>query len=303
MQERTLRTPLMAGGRTLDPSAQRLGWLTAHPPDTPLEILQRHYTEHGYLWLKGLIPRETILAFRQRYFTAYMPHGLTAPASDLTIAISNPNFNVTARSRRLDNQAVRWASYESLCLHPNLIEMFSTLLGGEVHLLKRKLLRRVLAGTDRSTPAHYDLTYIRGGTDQSLRTAWIPLGDIPVEMGGLVYLDGSDKAGRELEAELAEKNRDLPPEEQINAYNRNMREGGWITADLPALAEKLDTRWLMADYEAGDVVIHSPYMIHAATSNHDHQGRIRLSTDIRYQLVADPIDERWSQDWHDDDNL
>jgi hypothetical protein len=51
----------------------------------------------------------------------------------------------------------------------------------------------------------------------------------------------------------------------------------------------------MADYEAGDMMIHSAYMIHVATTNEDSQGRIRLSTDIRYQLVTDAIDQRWSQ--------
>ena len=122
-------------------------------------------------------------------------------------------------------------------------------------------------------------------------------------MGGLIYLEHSDATGRKIEAEFRVKNADLPPEERLSAYNKNMSEGGWISDDLPALAEKTDSRWLIADYEAGDVVIHSPYMIHAATTNQDAEGRMRLSTDIRYQLVNEPIDERWRHDWHHDDNL
>jgi ectoine hydroxylase-related dioxygenase (phytanoyl-CoA dioxygenase family) len=122
-------------------------------------------------------------------------------------------------------------------------------------------------------------------------------------MGGLVYLEGSDQCGRRTEAEFREKNKELPPEERISAYNRNMAETGWLTKDLPSLADRLNTRWLMANYEAGDMVIHSPYMIHAATANVSPDNRIRLSTDIRYQLVTDKIDERWSQDYHPDDNL
>ena len=59
----------------------------------------------------------------------------------------------------------------------------------------------------------------------------------------------------------------------------------------------------MADYEAGDMMIRSVYMIHAATTNEDPQGRIRLSTDIRYQLVTDAIDQRRSQHWSADDQL
>ena len=69
------------------------------------------------------------------------------------------------------------------------------------------------------------------------------------------------------------------------------------------MAERFNARWLIADYEAGDVVLHSPYMIHAATANDDPAGRIRLSTDIRYQNVRDEIDARWANHWSLDDML
>jgi len=169
-------------------------------------------------------------------------------------------------------------------------------------LHKRKIIRFTKPGDANSTGAHYDLTYLRAGTER-VYTSWIPIGDIPVEMGGLVYLEGSDAWGRATEAEFAAKNADLPPEERISAYNKNMAAGGWLTKDLPSLTERLDTRWLIADYEAGDMVVHSPFMIHAATQNTAPDGRMRLSTDIRYQLVTDAIDQRWGQDWRPDDGL
>ncbi len=99
------------------------------------------------------------------------------------------------------------------------------------------------------------------------------------------------------------KNADLPPEERISAYNRNMRENGWISTNLVEMANRFKSRWLIADYEAGDMVIHSPYMIHAATHNNDPLNRIRLSTDIRYQCVDDAIDQRWAKNWAVGDNL
>ncbi len=142
---------------------------------------------------------------------------------------------------------------------------------------------------------HYDLIYLRGGADR-ICTSWIPIGDVPVERGGLVYLEGSDEWGRTKEAEFAARNRDLHPEERISAYNKNM-EGGWLSNDLAAMADDLDTRWLVADYEAGDMMVHSPYMVYASTMNVDPERRIRLSTDIRYQRVRDEIDVRWSNHW------
>ena len=100
-----------------------------------------------------------------------------------------------------------------------------------------------------------------------------------------------------MEAEFARDHAHLPPDERIGAFNKTMNDGGWITKDLPSLAERLDARWLIADYEAGDVVLHSPYMIHAATCNDATDGRLRLSTDIRYQNVRDEIDARWANHW------
>ena len=108
---------------------------------------------------------------------------------------------------------------------------------------------------------------------------------------------------RVMEADFSRKNAGLSPEERISAYNKNMSAEGWVTKDLPSLADKLNTRWLVADYEAGDMVVHSAYMIHAATVNNDPRHRIRLSTDIRYQRMEDSIDPRWGSHWSPDDGL
>ena len=64
-----------------------------------------------------------------------------------------------------------------------------------------------------------------------------------------------------------------------------------MTKDLATLAADMGGRWLVADYEAGDMVVHSPYMIHAASVNVDPRRRIRLST------------ARWQSHWSFDDGL
>ena len=76
-----------------------------------------------------------------------------------------------------------------------------------------------------------------------------------------------------------------------------------MSADLPALAEQHDTRWRVTDFAAGDVMVHSPYMVHASLDNVDRQRQLRLSTDIRYQRAGDVIDWRWQQHWYEDDGL
>jgi ectoine hydroxylase-related dioxygenase (phytanoyl-CoA dioxygenase family) len=295
--------PLVAHGKILDISPNRMGWLTPSDAKAPIRELQAQYREQGYLWLKNILPHDRVLEFRGQYFAAFEVFGLLKADTPVTLGIAAEAVPVSAEIRHMESLLARWTVYEAFCLMPEIITFYEAFLGGRTYLHKRKLIRRTAPGSEWSTPAHYDLVYLRGGTDKSLCTSWIPIGDIPVEMGGLIYLEGTDAKGREIEAEFTRKNAALPPEERISAYNQNMREGGWLSDDLPYLAGRFDTRWLIANYEAGDMVIHSPYMIHAAPTNQDRQRRMRLSTDIRYQLADDKIDKRWTADWYPGDNL
>lgn len=275
---RPLSEPLVSNGFALEMTPERLGWL--EPTDASLSPKQlwEQYRQQGYLWLKGFFERDAILAFRQYFFDAIFSGTKTL-------------FEI-----------VRSPEYEDFCTMPRLWNFYQEFLEDQPYLHKRKIIRFTHPGSDYCTGGHYDLIYLRAGTDR-LCTSWIPLGDIPIEMGGLLYLEHSDTVGREMEAEFSIKNAHLPPEERISAYNRNMREEGWVSTNLVEMAERFQSRWLIADYEAGDMVIHSPYMIHAATLNRDPLERMRLSTDIRFQRVHDLIDQRWIEHWVPDDNL
>ncbi len=293
--------PLVSNGYTLDMRPERLGRLTPSDPRAPIGALREQFRAQGYLWLKGILSRDEVLAFRRFFFTRLAETGAVAPGTDPVEGIYSGHEDHQI-ARRVMIELVRTAAYEAFCLSAPSVRFYTDLLEGDPSLHKRKLIRHTRPGDPSSTGAHYDLTYLRAGTDK-VCTSWIPIGDCPVEMGGLVYLEGSDAWGRRMEAEFSARNADLPPEERINAFNKNMGETGWLTKDLPSLAERLSTRWLWADYEAGDMVIHSAYMIHAATTNEDPHGHMRLSTDIRYQRVRDEIDVRWQNHWSYDDML
>jgi ectoine hydroxylase-related dioxygenase (phytanoyl-CoA dioxygenase family) len=276
---RAIGEPLVSNGHTLEMTAERLGWLEPSAASLPIKQLQETYRQQGYLWLKGFFDRDVVLNFRNYFFETLFARG---PQAFFEIISSQ--------------------EYEDFCAMPRLWTFYQEFLQGHPYLYKRKLLRFNVPGEDHCTGGHYDLIYLRSGTDR-LCTSWIPLGDIPVEMGGLIYLEHSDAVGRQMEAEFRVKNADLPPQERISAYNRNMRANGWISTDLVDMANRFNSRWLIADYEAGDMVIHSPYTIHAATVNQDPLCRTRLSTDIRFQRVDDEIDQRWAKDWSPGDNL
>jgi ectoine hydroxylase-related dioxygenase (phytanoyl-CoA dioxygenase family) len=298
----TLDLPLTSNGYTLSTTPERLGWLTPSDPRTPIHTLREQFRDQGYLWLKGILDRGEVLAFRRRYFEAMTPSGLIAPGSDPVDGFYAGGGEQKDVVQKMLIEVVRWAAYEAFCLSRPIWQFYEAFFDGPVYLHKRKLVRHVKPGDPASTGAHYDLVYLRGGTD-SVCTSWIPIGDIPVRMGGLVYLEHSHRYGRQMEAEFSAKNASLPPDERISAFNKNMGEVGWLTKDLPALADRINARWLIADYEAGDMVVHGAYTIHAATSNDSPDGRIRLSTDIRYQQVRAEIDARWNNHWSYEDML
>lgn len=121
-----------------------------------------------------------------------------------------------------------------------------------------------------------------------------------------MYLEGSGELGEEMEAEFGRNAEGLSPEERVDAFNRLMMEDGFLSHDAEEFGRvraggKL--RWLIGDYEAGDVVFHKPYMIHAATKNEDELGRIRLASDLRFYEEGAALDQRWMKVWRHDDGL
>ncbi|MFC6160806.1 phytanoyl-CoA dioxygenase family protein [Kribbella jiaozuonensis] len=260
---------LTSNGYVLD--EQRLGQLVAVPFEQrgDRSLLRSRLQRDGYLFLTGLLDPAVVQEFREYYF------GLTGAAADRA-----------SYRKVLFGEIVPGPEYAAFCAQPALKGWFEWFLGGTPFLHRRKIIRQTAPGENgigTATQAHYDLVYLRDGTDQVL-SAWIPLGDCPVSRGGLTYLQGSHH--RVLEEEAA---------------GRLKRPAASITADLPTLAEEYDANWLVADYAAGDVVVHTAHTVHAALDNVSTE--LRLSTDIRYQLAGDAIDARWQNHWHDRDGL
>ena len=238
--------PLVSNGYALSSAPNRLGALTSSPATLSIQAVRQLLQSQGYVWFKGFFERAEILAFRRRFFDAFKQAGLIRSGSDPQQGLFSGHDD-TRLTQKILMEFVRTAAYEAFCLHPKLWQFYDTYFESPSYLHKRKIVRYMPPGNTSTTPAHYDLVYLRGGTDKVV-SSWIPLGDTTIEMGGLVYLEGSDALGRKM-------------------------------------------------------VIHSPYMIHAATNNVDELGRIRLSTDIRYQSVREEIDARWNNHWSLDDML
>lgn len=282
-------SPQTPGVTALGRPLTQVGYLKAFPlnPSRP-EDARQFYREEGYLYLNNILPREKVLSFRAFYFEQFRAAGLLQPGS----IGGDGLFSGVEPSAPIKNQIlraiVRSPEYEALCAAPEIISFYQWFLGGAVHLHKRKLVRHTVPQGPPATGAHYDLVYIDQGTE-NICTSWIPLGDLPLNTGTLIYL---------------EKSHLLPVESLRGAFPDFPAQAGWITRDLESLSHHTARRWLVNPFfEAGDMMVHGPRMIHATADMHNSQGIMRLSTDIRYQAKSEPLDPRWQNHWREDDGL
>ncbi|KAJ4516555.1 hypothetical protein HRR83_001889 [Exophiala dermatitidis] len=307
-----------------------IGSLKPTTIDTPIEEARRRYQEDGYLFLKGLLPRDDVLKAREEYFKLLSPSGVLKPGTSPVDGIfdsskdkldfpgigagsadSNgrprgPHPEVATMFVDLALQAHTEPWYkEKFCKHPALRDYIARLTGwGENTLgVRRTLLRNNTPG-NKAIGVHYDQIFLRYGDDSAV-TAWVPIGDVSKQGGGLIYLEKGHTLGAEIEEEFTRKAKasGLTDEEAKNAFNQNMMSGGML-ADGPAeFARRYNRRWLLTEYEAGDVVLHNSYAIHASTINHDPEDKIRLGTDLRFVDNSRPWDTRWGNDYRFNDGV
>lgn len=281
---------LTSNDYVLDEAPERLGVLheipehERHDRDALWERLRRD----GYLVLRGQVPADAVNAFRRFYFAKLADTGLVDRTDPGSGKAGDSEIDRALLRRVLFDEIIPSPEYEALCTMPEVRDWFRWFLDDEVHLHKRKIIRHTQPGENgigTATQAHYDLVYLREGTDRVL-SMWLPLGDCPTTLGPLTYLEHTHLRV------LAEE-----------AAGTLKRPAQTMTADLPGLADKYDARWLVTDFAAGDVMVHSAHIIHAALDNVAQDGTMRLSTDIRYQRVSDPIDWRWQEHWDENDGL
>lgn len=258
--------------------------------DTPMEEIRRRYREDGHVLLKGVLPREDVLKARRKYFELLAPTGVLAPGTApvegvFNTALDRRNFpgigagpdTVDADSkvtgpdpeaaRRFGDLAIGahnedWYK-EDLCRHPVLRKFVAEMTGwgDNTYGLTRTLLRNNMPG-NKAVGVHYDQIFLRHGDDRAL-TAWVPIGDVKIDGGGLIYLEKGHDIGAEIERDFAERARaaGFSDEERKHAYNKNMMGGGLLTEEPLAFAREHGRRWLLTEYEAGDVILHNSYAV------------------------------------------
>ncbi|MES2459633.1 MAG: phytanoyl-CoA dioxygenase family protein [Armatimonadota bacterium] len=297
-----LRAPrLTARGRELDLSSEAFGSLrVSNDIAANGEALRDRMDEDGYLYLPDLLNRDLIRQARAIILERLDAQGWLHPdfPRDEGVVAENRSSYFMADLAK-GNAPLLSALYEGA-----MMAFFERLLGGTVRHFDFTWMRAVTPGN--STAPHCDIVYMGRGTPR-LFTAWTPLGDIDLSLGGLMVLENShrrgEKLGNYLERDVDSFCANGPNADKIAQGKMNWESwedpakewDGAITGDAVALREKLGGRWLTSPhYRMGDVLIFSMRTVHASLDNPSQ--RIRLSSDTRYQRADEPADERWVGD-------
>ncbi|KAJ6036389.1 hypothetical protein N7540_000668 [Penicillium herquei] len=233
-----------------------IGYLQPTSVDTPLDIMHERFECDGYLFVKGCIPKEASLKCREAYFNHMAPSGLLKEGSnpiDGTFSHKDSRkFLPPGNLRRLfglkdDEESEKYLElmlsaheapfYMQFCETPELRAFITRFMNWEKpHMLQRTMLRAFVPNSEL-TPVHFDQMYLRAGPPTSI-TAWVPIGDISLEAGGLMYLEKSTDIGQKTEAEFAASAHNLSDEERVSAFNKNMNDGGFLSRDTVAYGKE-----------------------------------------------------------------
>lgn len=281
--------PLFSCKLALDTSPEAFGELRRSDDvaDQP-EALRQRLEEDGYLFVPGFFDAEIILAARRSVAARLAAEDALDPAYPVEDLVARADRAMTYRGDlALNNPAIDRVVYG-----PELLGFYELLFGEPVRHFDHTWFRAVSHGL--GTPPHCDLVYMSRGTHQLL-TCWIPYGEVPLEVGGLMVLEDSHQKSERLKNYLT-VDVDLYCENNPDHIEKVKVKGGWshpgwLTNNPVVLRERLGGRWLTAEYRPGDFLTFKMNLIHASVDNQTH--RIRLSSDTRYQRAGQPADERW----------
>jgi hypothetical protein len=280
--------PLLSNcGVGLDTAPDKLGFMRdSSDIRGDREALKARMGTDGYVFLPGLLDRGEVLEARREMTGRLAGQGILDPEAD-------PMDGIMARDRRvtfMPELAKGNAPLAKVVYDGAMMEFFNLFLGGAVRHYDFTWIRAVSPG--HATPPHCDIVYMGRGTPD-LYTAWTPFGDNDLTLGGLMVLEGSNNHQR-LRDTYCRKDVDTYCMNKPDAPLKEWRDRkfGSLSSNPLQIQNSLGGRWVTADYHAGDVVVFSVYTVHAGLDNHSPD-RIRLSSDTRYQLASEPVDERW----------
>lgn len=233
----------------------------------------------GYLYLPQLLNSERVWQVRHEICDRLSAEGALDDQHSAIAAICKPEVAMHFRP----DLVLASPTLHALLYTAEMICFYRNFLGGEVRHFDYTWFRAVAPGF--GTPPHCDSVYMNRGT-LNLYTSWTPIGDVSLDLGGLLILENSHHIDA-ITTNYARKDVDTYC---IDRQNQKPWSGA-LTQNPVSLQRRYGGRWLTSEFQAGDVVIFGMFTIHASLDNHARS--IRLSADSRYQLASEPTDPRW----------
>jgi ectoine hydroxylase-related dioxygenase (phytanoyl-CoA dioxygenase family) len=227
--------------------------------------LRARLERDGYLFIRNLLPAETILSVRSRLLAKAAAGGWLDPNSPVEAGIANPESACKdPEDRYMRVFRTLWSdeALHRLRTHPTVIDLFTRIFGEPALAHPMFVQRNIFPQTgdfDFTTGIHQDRVHIGGATSYAL---WMPLGDCPREKGALSVAAGSHTQG------------------VLDTKVGSGAGGMDIAVPIPGT-------WVTGAFKAGDGLIFRDVTVHKALPNLTNE--IRMSFDARFQPLSEPI--------------
>ena len=289
MSTTTALPQLYSYGHELEMTDDKVGLLrdSMDAVDDPQE-LRRRFADDGYVYMKGYLDRDEVIAARASLTERLGAAGVLDPAYPTIDGICKPGSGYVFKPEITNgNEQVQRLLYEG-----RLPDFYRSFFGEDIRNYDFTWLRAI--GPGKGTNPHCDLPYMGRGTHSHM-TCWVPYGDISFQLGGLMVLEGSHKRMDLLENYVY---RDVDtfcenkPKEAEAAKAGKWAFSGTLSHNPPVVRNKFGGRWLTTEFQAGDFITFGMFLVHASLDNRS-ENQLRISSDARYQRATEPIDERW----------
>jgi ectoine hydroxylase-related dioxygenase (phytanoyl-CoA dioxygenase family) len=281
---------LCSGGMRIDESPEHFGWLldSSDAAEDFVELRLR-IERDGYLFLPGYLNRSDVRAARLAICEVLASEGVLNASANVEDAVYASDHGMFRPD--IANESSARPVLERVIYGPTIMSFYDRLLKTKARHYDFTWLRTIQPGI--GTYPHCDVVYMGRGSS-SVYTAWVPLGDIDLDLGGLVVVEGSHK-DEELRAGYCRLDVDTTCQ-NVETKSQTNAAGfpgfGALSFDMPAVRDRLGGRLLTAEqFSMGDLLTFSIFTVHGSLDNQSN--RIRISSDSRYQPARDPIDERW----------
>jgi ectoine hydroxylase-related dioxygenase (phytanoyl-CoA dioxygenase family) len=224
------------------------------------EVLRGCMARDGYLFMPGLLPTGVVHALYSSILGICQDKGWADTQGN---AVGQARLEGSPEFWDVYDEVQSLEAFHAFAHRPEILNVIHALVQEQVLVHPRNIARISFPNAVFfTTPAHQDFVHIQATPETY--TAWIPLSDCPLVLGGLAVLAGSHKLGL------------LPVHKADGA--------GGLGVDT----DNLGLEWHTSDYHAGDVLIFHSMAVHKALPNLT-VNQLRLSTDYRYQGVSLPI--------------